>query len=59
MMMMMIPEFRLRVFQIAMNILNSGRFSMGSSATGVIKKLISKNPNTPDVSAVHSWTHVR
>lgn len=27
-------------FKIAMNILNSGRFSMGSSATGVIKKLI-------------------
>ncbi|XP_056886664.1 complex I assembly factor ACAD9, mitochondrial [Takifugu flavidus] len=27
-------------FKIAMNILNSGRFSMGSSASGMIKKLI-------------------
>lgn len=28
--------------QIAMNILNSGRFSMGSSSAGMIKKLIGK-----------------
>lgn len=30
--------------QIAMNILNSGRFSMGSSSAGMIKKLIGKTP---------------
>lgn len=32
----------LSVGQIAMNILNSGRFSMGSSSAGMIKKLIGK-----------------
>lgn len=30
------------VGQVAMNILNSGRFSMGSSSAGMIKKLIGK-----------------
>lgn len=34
----------LSVGQIAMNILNSGRFSMGSSSAGMIKKLIGKDP---------------
>lgn len=31
-------------YQIAMNILNSGRFSMGSFSAGMIKKLIGKFP---------------
>ncbi|KAG8128207.1 putative Acyl-CoA dehydrogenase family member 9 mitochondrial-like protein [Naja naja] len=30
----------LSVFQVAMNILNSGRFSMGSASAGMLKKLI-------------------
>uniref|UniRef100_G3PAV4 Acyl-CoA dehydrogenase family, member 9 n=1 Tax=Gasterosteus aculeatus aculeatus TaxID=481459 RepID=G3PAV4_GASAC len=30
-------------FKVAMNILNSGRFSMGSSSAGMIKKLIGKD----------------
>ena len=30
------------LFQIAMNILNGGRFSMGSSGAGMLKKLIGK-----------------
>uniref|UniRef100_A0A669D0W1 Acyl-CoA dehydrogenase family, member 9 n=1 Tax=Oreochromis niloticus TaxID=8128 RepID=A0A669D0W1_ORENI len=37
-------------FKIAMNILNSGRFSMGSSCAGMIKKLIGKH------SAVYATT---
>ena len=27
-------------FKVAMNILNSGRFSMGSSGAGILKKLL-------------------
>jgi acyl-CoA dehydrogenase family protein 9 len=33
-------KFSKKKFQVAMNILNSGRFSMGSSGAGILKKLI-------------------
>lgn len=42
MILILTTDFFFVLQQIAMNILNSGRFSMGSSSAGMIKKLIGK-----------------
>ena len=39
-------------FKIAMNILNSGRFSMGTSCAGALRKLIGKSMDTSCAGAL-------
>lgn len=53
MILILTTDFFFVLQQIAMNILNSGRFSMGSSSAGMIKKLIGKEKKIfrPELSA--------